>query len=761
VISRITTFLILSTGLLFAEPAESPFFESVGETRVLKVDLMSESDPARLDAIVKKLRKELGKTKSGARRDEIEVALGVISIKAGKHEEAIEFFKEVGAESLLYDASLYFRGQAYRLLGERFTAEKPAKGLVSCKKGQEFLKTLADHPAGPFTEPGNNELEGVRLCLARGLVDKGLLDEAQPFILSILQSDRKLNDADRETLLLGLVRLLKKEKRSEEAAALVAEELKDHPTFQKLAAERVEDTSSKNESDAKKKSKTSIPPFKTRTPDEEVLLTKINKLQAAGRIKDELKLIRKIYDEFPGSSAAQKCEAKLRAATEIAAKQKSFPGYFVDDSKSLPPEPMYSVGKTLWQKDLDDEAYELLEHMVSEYPRHPKSGDALFILGRIDENRGNWKKARESFTKLVTQYSGSNFFDTAHFKLGFLSYLMKEESDALQWLEYDRTQNRSTYLQARAIYWISKIYEHQKKNKEREEYRDEIRRVAPLSFYAVLAERIPTFTGDASSYRPPQDFWNSYRIQRARALLGAGLLGFARQVLGRVDLDLEPQLSTEVGILYGASRQHVSSFQVAYSLVESGKNKTLPIIISKLLFPLEYEGVIRQESESNQMDPMLVFSLIKQESAYSESAESRTGALGLMQLMPATALQVAQQAAAPKPSVDDLLKSETNVRLGIRYLKSMIERYKGNAVYALAAYNAGPERVDLWVKQWGDSLPMEEFVEMMPFEETRNYVKSILRNFAFYKFLLEAKTVDLQQLTKLNFAVPATSADKL
>ncbi len=77
----------------------------------------------------------------------------------------------------------------------------------------------------------------------------------------------------------------------------------------------------------------------------------------------------------------------------------------------------------------------------------------------------------------------------------------------------------------------------------------------------------------------------------------------------------------------------------------------------------------------------------------------------------------------------------------------MIDHFNGNAYFAVAAYNAGPDRVDLWVKQWG-TLPIQQFVELLPFEETRNYVKSIVRNYAFYTQLREKRPVDVQSLMK-------------
>ncbi|MFH1017440.1 MAG: lytic transglycosylase domain-containing protein [Pseudomonadota bacterium] len=246
----------------------------------------------------------------------------------------------------------------------------------------------------------------------------------------------------------------------------------------------------------------------------------------------------------------------------------------------------------------------------------------------------------------------------------------------------------------------------------------------------------------------PKGYGNAYLLSQARALLACGLHDAAAKVLKEVDLAAEPQLAEPVALLYDAAREHSSSFRLAYTLAGRGSPNPLPSVVSKLLFPVDYEAVIRQEAEVQKLDPLLVFSLIKQESAYKEAAESRAGALGLMQLMPDTAIDLARRSNEPPPAPQDLLKSETNVRLGVRYLKRMIDHYGGNAYYAAAAYNAGSDRVDRWVKQWG-TLPIEEFVELIPFEETRNYVKSIVRNYAFYNLLREKRPVDVQSLTKV------------
>ena len=84
------------------------------------------------------------------------------------------------------------------------------------------------------------------------------------------------------------------------------------------------------------------------------------------------------------------------------------------------------------------------------------------------------------------------------------------------------------------------------------------------------------------------------------------------------------------------------------------------------------------------------------------------------------------------------------MKIGVKYLSNLIERFNGNVLYSLAAYNAGPERVDTWVKQWG-TMPTQEFIEMIPYEETRNYIKLVFRNFITYKRLSNTEAFKLDK----------------
>jgi soluble lytic murein transglycosylase len=175
------------------------------------------------------------------------------------------------------------------------------------------------------------------------------------------------------------------------------------------------------------------------------------------------------------------------------------------------------------------------------------------------------------------------------------------------------------------------------------------------------------------------------------------------------------------------ARAYNTAFGILSDLIARGYDGATSADFLAMVFPLEHLDEIRKQSGLNDLDPVLVLSLIKQESAFDKGAISSTGALGLMQLMPATASDT-------DPSVDraDLVEPSTNVRVGTKYLKHLLTRFNGNIVLALAGYNAGPNAADRWFREQGSKRGMLDFIETIPYKETREYVASIIRNYYWY-----------------------------
>ena len=148
-------------------------------------------------------------------------------------------------------------------------------------------------------------------------------------------------------------------------------------------------------------------------------------------------------------------------------------------------------------------------------------------------------------------------------------------------------------------------------------------------------------------------------------------------------------------------------------------------------FPMAYQQSIKDQAQSRQINSTWVYAITRQESAFMADARSHAGAMGLMQLMPATARETARRYAIPYSGNQDALIPERNIALGAAYLSGLHRQFSGNRVLASAAYNAGPGRVRQWTRDMG-SLPSDVWIEAIPFDETRKYVQSVLSYAVIY-----------------------------
>ena len=191
--------------------------------------------------------------------------------------------------------------------------------------------------------------------------------------------------------------------------------------------------------------------------------------------------------------------------------------------------------------------------------------------------------------------------------------------------------------------------------------------------------------------------------------------------------DHERLLFTEVVKLFSNKGEYLRSFKMIHKSL-TFKKFLLNHHYLKILFPFEYFNEIKKIEKV--IDPIVILSLIRQESAFNPQAISRVGARGLMQIMPSTAKSMEK-----KVTNFQLKNPNLNLKLGIRYFKMLLSKYKGNLIYTLAAYNAGEKRIENWKRKIFNSEDPLSIIESIPFKETRNYVKLIYRNIFFYKWL--------------------------
>ncbi|GLS27272.1 lytic transglycosylase [Marinibactrum halimedae] len=167
-----------------------------------------------------------------------------------------------------------------------------------------------------------------------------------------------------------------------------------------------------------------------------------------------------------------------------------------------------------------------------------------------------------------------------------------------------------------------------------------------------------------------------------------------------------------------------------------------------LRFPLVYQNEVNEAAKSTSLAPQYLLAIARQESAFAPDAKSPAGAMGLMQLMPATARETAKKIGITTHRKNDLLTPQYNITIGSNYLSQMVERFNGNRILATAAYNAGPHRVVKWLNPSGKEVPYDIWIETIPFHETRGYVQNVLSYSLIYSLrmgkdarLLEPKEV--------------------
>ncbi|MGK5083976.1 DUF1284 domain-containing protein [Bdellovibrionota bacterium FG-1] len=370
---------------------------------------------------------------------------------------------------------------------------------------------------------------------------------------------------------------------------------------------------------------------------------------------------------------------------------------------------------------------------ASIYPR--QSQEMRAVLKAFPEAANRPKPAL--YTQQTQSYKAPDLDQTA-FDAQMVLFLEGKYGAAVKGLRQFVDEFPKSSYRFRARYWLAEALTHeQDAEKVRKSYED-LHHDSPLSYYGLLAGFASKQNMDSpiSATEPlaverdplllPQE---SLRITRAEELLSADAKDLAAMELK--DFKARHALSSPFLMYLAAINERAGNYSTAFSilgdLIQRGYEGSLSGAFLNLVFPLAHFELIRKYAEVNALDPILILSLIKQESAFDSTAGSSVGATGLMQLMPATATDTDDSVERA-----DLLDPDTNIRVGTQYLKQLLTRFNGNLALALAGYNAGPNAADRWYKENGQKRSLAEFIETIPYKETREYVAAIVRNYYWY-----------------------------
>jgi soluble lytic murein transglycosylase len=226
------------------------------------------------------------------------------------------------------------------------------------------------------------------------------------------------------------------------------------------------------------------------------------------------------------------------------------------------------------------------------------------------------------------------------------------------------------------------------------------------------------------------------RIERSRMLRSAGLADLADAELrfGARDGGQAALLGMELAETADSSHQALHAMKAMSPNYLNLNMDSAPRRFWELLFPLPYRADVERTARARGLDPFLLAGLIRQESEFDPRALSPANAYGLTQVLPVTGRQYARKAGIPRFTTGVLYQPAANLSIGTLALRSMLDANGGRWEQTLAAYNAGPGRVARWTG-WGEYREPAEFVESIPFNETREYVQAVLRNADVYRRL--------------------------
>jgi soluble lytic murein transglycosylase len=367
-----------------------------------------------------------------------------------------------------------------------------------------------------------------------------------------------------------------------------------------------------------------------------------------------------------------------------------------------------------------DRAIEYFRELQERFPNGARASYAHWKTAWLSFRQGRTEEARKGFDDQIVLYPDSNEVPPA---LYWRARLAEEEGASMMARAY--YQKLSSRFRN---YYYAELARQRLKN---------IKAEGEDTTHYLLLDRVPPLSvkDKVADSEPPED---NLRLQRARLLSNGALADLAMRELQAASSEEGGSWAlSEMVRIYHDGGQYDRAIQV----LKRAKPNYFAVDLPELprtywdgLFPKPYWTDLRKYSQLNGLDPYLVASLIRQESEFNPMAVSRANAVGLMQLLPSVGKHVAKEIKLKGYNPSQLYTPAVNMQLGTRYFKSMVDKYGGQLEYALAAYNAGSDRVGDWLEQ-GHYRDAQEFVESIPFTETREYVQAILRNETVYQRL--------------------------
>ncbi len=407
---------------------------------------------------------------------------------------------------------------------------------------------------------------------------------------------------------------------------------------------------------------------------------------------------------------------------------------------SFTPDALFLAARAQYRTAREEDARATLQRIVSTYPDHDMAARAFFLLGDLQQDLADFTGAADFFRQATQAGPQTEAAGISHMRLGVMSLARGDAASAAREFEEYRTLFPTGLRNQQATYWAGIAHTQLGSTELGTSRLREARDADPFSFYGVRAgDRLqqPVFL-DKLQPSPLTSAADKQAIAAAVARLDllrdlewTEAAAFEQERVNRY-------FAGDIGALYELAEQFTRTSRLASGvslgrdLLRRGAGWDERLL--RILYPFPFRDLITREARKYDISPYLAAALIRQESAFNPGAVSSAGAIGLMQVMPSTGRRLARTMKIRSYKTASLKTAETNVRIGTRFLSDMINAWGGRVDKVLASYNAGPNRMERW-SDFPEARDAELFMERIPFDETRDYVRVVQLNARIYEML--------------------------
>jgi soluble lytic murein transglycosylase len=416
---------------------------------------------------------------------------------------------------------------------------------------------------------------------------------------------------------------------------------------------------------------------------------------------------------------------KFRRYTEA---EQAFTKLATCPDKKISYEAAYWLARTLDKTGKEQQAIASYLKLVDSFPKSELADDALFHAALLNKTNGEHPGANILLDRLIDQYPSSVFRSRAFWEKAWTSYLAKNYKTAANCL--NQLLDFVPYRE-KALYWLGKAEEASGDKASADAAFARLVEDYPFGFYTQWYKKdaglknvqLPSLDIETVSSTPLPSGYD-----RAKALISLGLFDEAGMELSAIKRKgVGKSRVVDLARLYWEIKDYHSALG-CFPKVDRNNLATWGFS-----YPIVFRESITRCAADYGIPESLAYSIIRAESRFSPTALSPVGAVGLMQIMPSTAKKLASGKSIVINKIR-LTSPDLNISLGLKHFKNLLVRFNGKLVPAVAAYNSGATPVDRWLKMSG-TLRNDEFIENIPYPETREYVKNVLTNMELYNSL--------------------------